>query len=224
MEHDEKVKIENHNTMTNCNVFTGPVYGGTFPLPGSQTVVNNYYGNPNNPQKRDETTEAESIAKEEKSQDALNDEKKRAIISSITTRFDFEPSQLAADRKSKRLSNERLGLLFSKIFGVSSNPSHEKRKVIDELWKLLTERKKTNGKRDASDGFYWQTVLNIIGYFREKKLLNGSQLELAKAVFPEADANVAKNIERSIHNGYTFPEGTATMIDWYIEELLNGNF
>ncbi len=224
MEHDEKVKIENHNTMTNCNVFTGPVYGGTFPLPGSQTVVNNYYADPDNPQEKDETTEAESIAEEEKPKEGLTDEQKRAIIGDITARFDFKTSRMAVDRKSKRLSNERLGLLFSKIFGVYSNPSKEKRVIIDELWKLLTERKKTNGKRDASDGFYWQTVLNIIGYFHEKKLLNGSQLELAKAVFPEADANVARNISRSIHNGNTFPEGTATMIDWYIEELLNGNF
>ena len=29
---------------------------------------------------------------------------------------------------------------------------------------------------------------------------------------------------RSIHNGYTFPDGTGDMIDWYINELLEGKF
>ena len=35
MEHDGKIKIENHfeaGSMTNCNVFTGTVNGGVFPL------------------------------------------------------------------------------------------------------------------------------------------------------------------------------------------------
>ena len=204
-------------------IFCGVVYQPTFVQSGAnltQTIVNK------NDAKDfvEEIDLSDSRESNEEQKDEMTDDKKKAIIGNITSKFDFKAERIGKDHSGKRLTNERLGLLFSKIFGVSSHPSREKMDIINVLWKLLTDRKKTKGKRDASDEYYWQTVLNIIGYFKEKELVNGSQLELARSIFPDANTNVAKNIGRSLHNGNTFPEGTGKMIDWYIEELLNGKF
>lgn len=204
-------------------IFCGVVYQPTFVQPGAnltQNIVNKNDAK-DSTKGKDLSNSPES---NEEPKDELTDDKKKAIISNITSKFDFKTERLGKDHSGKRLTNERLGLLFSKIFGVSSHPSKENMAIINILWNLLTNRKKTNGKRDAGDEYYWQTVLNIIGYFKEKKLIDGSQLELAKSIFPDADANIAKNIDRSIHNGNTFPNGTGTMIDWYINELLEGKF
>ena len=204
-------------------IFCGVVYQPTFVQSGANLTQN--IVNKNDAKDATEDTNiSDSIDSNKEPKDKLTDDKKKAIISSITSRFDFKAERLGRDRLGKRLTNERLGFLFAKIFGVSSHPSKESIAVISVLWDLLTDRKKTNGKRDTADEYYWQTVLNIIGYFKEKKLVDGSQLELAKSIFPDANANVAKNIERSIHNGYTFPDGTADMIDWYINEFLEGRF
>ena len=204
-------------------IFSGVVYQPVFVQPGAQLTQNII--NKNNTQDVTDSTDKEDVSPvNEPQKEELTEEKKKSIINDITSRFNFKTERLGKDRTGKRLTNERLGLLFAKIFGISSHPTNINISVINILWDLLTNRKKTNGKRDASDEFYWQTVLNIVGYFKEKKLIDGSQMELVKSIFPEADANVAKNIDRSIHNGYTFPDGTGKMIDWYIEELLNGNF
>lgn len=204
-------------------IFCGVVYQPTFVQPGANLTQN--IVNQNDAKDVEEETRLSGAPESnEQPKDVLTDDKKKAIISSIISRFDFQTERLGRDNLGKRLTNERLGLLFSKIFGVSSHPSKEKMAVINVLWILLTDRKKTNGKRDAADEYYWQTVLNIIGYFKEKKLVDGPLLELAQSIFPDANANVAKNIDRSIHNGYTFPDGTADMIDWYINELLEGKF
>ena len=204
-------------------IFCGVVYQPTFVQPGAnltQNIVNKNGAK----DLADETDLSDGPESSEQQTEELTDDKKRTIINSITSKFDFKAKRLGKDHSGKRLTNERLGILFSKIFGVSSHPSKENMAVINVLWNLLTDRKKTNGKRDAADEYYWQTVLNIIGYFKEKGLVDGSQLELAKSIFPDANANVAKNIDRSIHNGYTFPDGTGDMIDWYINELLEGKF
>lgn len=204
-------------------IFCGVVYQPTFVQPGAN-LTQNIVNKNDAKDAAEETDLSDSTESNEKPKDKLTDDNKKAIISSITSRFDFKTEKLGKDHTGKRLTNERLGLLFAKIFGFSSHPSKENIAVINVLWDLLTDRKKTNGKRDATDEYYWQTVLNIIGYFKEKKLVDGSQLELAKSIFPDANANVAKNIDRSIHNGYTFPDGTGNMIDWYINELLEGKF
>lgn len=204
-------------------IFCGVVYQPTFVQPGANLTQNIVNKN----DVKDTAEEADlpdSPGSNEEQKDELTDDKKKTIISSITSKFDFKTERLGKDNSGKRLTNERLGLLFAKIFGISSHPSKENMAVINVLWTLLTDRKKTNGKRDATDDYYWQTVLNIIGYFKEKKLVDGSQLELAKSIFPDANENVAKNIERSIFNGNTFPNGTGDMINWYINELLEGKF
>ncbi len=204
-------------------IFCGVVYQPTFLQPGAnftQNIVNN------NDAKdvTEKTSISDSSESNEEQKDELTDDKKKTIISSIISKFNFKTERLGKDYSGRRLTNERLGLLFSKIFGVSSHPSKESMAIINVLWNLLTNRKKTNGKRDTADEYYWQTVLNIIGYFKEMKLVDGSQLELAKSIFPDVDANIAKNIDRSIHNGNTFPDGTGDMFDWYIKELLEGKF
>lgn len=204
-------------------IFCGVVYQPTFVQPGAN-LTQNIVNKNDAKDAAEETDPSDSPESNEEPKEELTDDKKKTIISSITSKFDFKAERLGKDHLGQRLTNERLGLLFAKIFGVSSHPSKEKMDVINVLWNLLTARKKTNGKRDAADEYYWQTVLNIVGYFKEKKLIDGSQLELAKSIFPDANANVAKNIDRSIHNGYTFPDGTGDMIDWYINELLEGKF
>ena len=204
-------------------IFSGVVYQPVFVQPGAQ-LTQNIVNKDNTQDVADSKGKEDESPENDPPKEKLTEEKKKSIINDITSRFNFKTERLGKDRTGKRLTNERLGLLFAKIFGISSHPTNINISVINILWDLLTNRKKTNGKRDACDEFYWQTVLNIIGYFKEKKLIDGSQMELAKSVFPEADANVAKNIDRSIHNGYTFPDSTGKMIDWYIEELLNGNF
>ena len=204
-------------------IFCGVVYQPTFVQPGAN-LTQNIVNKNDAKDSTEETDLSDTSESNEKPKDELTDDKKKKIISSITSKFDFKTERLGKDHSGRRLTNERLGLLFAKIFGVSSHPTKENMAVINVLWTLLTDRKRTNGKRDANDDYYWQTVLNIIGYFREKKLIDGSQLELAKSIFPDASENVAKNIGRSIFNGNTFPNGTDNMIDWYINELLEGKF
>lgn len=204
-------------------IFCGVVYQPTFVQPGAN-LTQNIVNKNDAKDSTEETDLSDTSESNEKPKDELTDDKKKNIISSITSKFDFKTERLGKDHSGRRLTNERLGLLFTKIFGVSSHPTKENMAVINVLWTLLTDRKGTNGKHDANDDYYWQTVLNIIGYFREKKLIDGSQLELAKSIFPDASENVAKNIGRSIFNGNTFPNGTDNMIDWYINELLEGKF
>ena len=224
MDKDKNSNIIHNDIHDNAGpIFSGVVYQPVFVQPGAQ-LTQNITNKDNTQEVADTAAKDEVQPADESPKEGLTEEKKKNIINDITSRFNFKTERLGKDRSGKRLTNERLGLLFAKIFGISSHPTNINMSVINNLWNLLTNRKKTNGKRDASDEYYWQTVLNIIGYFKEKRLIDGSQLELAKSVFPEADANVAKNIDRSIHNGYTFPDGTGKMIDWYIEELLNGKF
>ncbi len=224
MEKEKENNIIHNDIHDNAGpIFCGVVYQPTFVQPGANLTQNIVNKNKEKDVTK-ETAFSDCFESNEKQKDELTDEKKKAIISNITSKFNFDDERLCKDHKGKRLTNERLGLLFSKIFGVSSHPSKENLAIISVLWNILTDRKKTNGKHDASDEYYWQTVLNIIGYFKEKNLVDGSQLELAKSIFPDATANIAKNIDRSIHNGNTFPDCTGDLIDWYINELLEGKF
>ncbi len=224
MEKEKENNIIHNDIHDNAGpIFCGVVYQPTFVQPGAN-LTQNIVNKEKEKDGAEETEYSDGPVANEGQRDELTDEKKRAIISHITSKFNFKDERLGKDHKGKRLTNERLGLLFFKIFGISSHPSKENLAIISVLWNLLTDRKKTNGKRDASDEYYWQTVLNIIGYFKEKDLVNGSQLELAKSIFSDANPNIAKNIDRSIHNGNTFPNGTGNMIDWYINELLEGKF
>ena len=222
MEHDEKIKIENHNTMTNFNVFTGPVYGGIFPLPGSQSTINNYYGeqaNAGQPKQADAPQE-ETHAYNSVETPEERTKRKEDVMNSIVALFDFDDNALCRDDNGKRITNERLGIAFSRCFGFGAHPSKELVLVIEMLWVLLIDKRNQCFKNPNED-YFRQTVLNILGYFKEKGIICGNKLDLAKAVFKDADESLAKNIERGITSN-VFPSRTAELLDIYIDKLKKG--
>ena len=114
-------------------IFCGVVYQPTFVQPGANLTQN--IVNKNDAKDATEGTNlSDSPESNEEPKDELTDDKKKAIISSITSKFDFKTERLGKDHSGKRFTNERLGLLFSKIFGVSSHPSKENMAVINILW------------------------------------------------------------------------------------------
>ncbi len=222
MEHDEKIKIENHfesGSMTNCNVFTGTVNGGVFPLPGSQPTINNFYGG-DKPQQQ-----AVSVTAEVEVQEATPEERakrKEIVMNAITALFDFEDKVFYKDDNGKRITNERLAILFRHCFGYGAYPSKKLMSVIDILWELLIDKRNQCFKHPDED-YFRQTVLNVLGYYKEKGIISGNKLELARSVFKDADDNLAKNLERSISSN-VFPEKTSELLDLYIDKLKNGEF
>lgn len=217
MEQDEKIKIENYNTMTNCNVFTGPVYGGVFPLPGSQPVINNFYGKEEpTPKEKEKSVPVET---QENSPEART-QRKEAVLKSIVERFDFDDSMLRRDNNRKCITNDRLSLLFKRCFGIGAHPTRENMAIMETLWTLLADKRDKCTKCPNED-FFRQTVLNVLGYFRIKGVICGTSLNLTRAVFKDADANLAKNIERNITSD-VFPKQTDKVLDIYIDKLMKG--
>jgi len=212
MEKDtEQAKIVNHNE--NCNVFTGPVYGASFPLPGSQVTIHQYHGG-KKPKEFTEEGKVESAEDREK--------RKVEVLKSITDKFDFESGQLGYDNQRKHITNERLAILFRRCFGMGgAYPTQTNRLIQEQLWVLLMDERNQCNK-EAGEGFYRQTVLNVLGHFRQNEILCGGKNELMQVVFPGANTNLAKNIERGIPT--SFPDGTDEMIDFYIEKLMDGDF
>lgn len=208
-------KIVNYNEMNNCNVFQGDSYGGIFPLPGSQVTVTQNLG----PQskKNSDTTKVDGGVepKEERTK------RKNRIIETIISKFNFSQEQQGIDSQRKKITNERLGILFANIFGMrGSHPSPEAQVLVEQLWCILIDERNQCSKRSGED-FFRQTVLNIIGYFQSNDLIVGMPRELARSVFPETDTNEAKNVTRGISSP-VFPNGTSEHIDIYINKLLNG--
>jgi hypothetical protein len=93
---------------------------------------------------------------------------------------------------------------------------------MEQMWVLLMDKRDKCAKQ-GSEGFFRQTVLNVIGYFVSCGLLSGLPLDLAKAVFKDADRNIAKNISRNI-TSTAFPEGMVDVLDLYIDKLMEGEF
>ena len=92
--------------------------------------------------------------------------------------------------------------------------------MMEQLWVLLIDERKQCTKV-AGEPFFRQTVLNIFGYFAQEGLLTGSPLEIARAIFADADTNTAKNISRGITSP-VFPEELSDMLNFYISKLNNG--
>ena len=219
MEHDDKIKIENHNTMTNCNVFTGPVYGGVFPLPGSQSTINNYYGC----EKPSQQPVEENVPIEEQEETPEDRTKRKEdVLRAITSFFNFEEKCFCRDENGKRITNERLAILFRRCFGLGAHPSRELLSVIDTLWGLLIDKRNQCFKNPNED-YYRQTVLNVLGYYKEKGVICGNKLELTRSVFEDADDNLSKNIERGISSN-VFPAKTSELLDLYIDKLKKGEY
>ena len=210
---DHRPKIENH--MENCNVFMGDSYGGIFPLPGAQVTIHQ-----NLDPKMMKKGEGRQMDGKTESQE---DRKKRkdTVMKAITDRFCFTEGQLGRDNKGRRINNMRLADLFRQCFGLGHvPPSAVNRTIMEQLWVLLIDERNQCPK-DAGLGFIPQTVLNIIGHFKQRGLVSGQRRELARAVIKDADTNIAKNIDRGLQSN-VFPRGTEDMIDHYIDMLMEG--
>ena len=202
--------------MENCNVFQGNIYGATFPLPGANVTINQYYGKGQSQQPKEEVKEGKVESAEER------ENRKIMVIKDITSHFNFKENMLEYDNTDKLITNERLSVLFSKCLGVGGYPSTTNRLLMEELWVLLIDKRNQCFKQPKED-FFRQTVLNIIGYFVGKRLICGSKLDIAQCIFKDADTNLARNIDRNIEST-VFPKGTKDMLDYYINELKDGKF
>lgn len=214
MEKNEKPQVHNENHMENCNVFQGDVYGACFPLPGAQVTINQTYGKGQKPTQDVTAGRVETPEEREK--------RKVEVMKAITERFDFTDEQLGRDNNRKKLTNERVAILFRKCFGMGSYPTQENKHIMEQMWVLLMDKRDKCAKQ-GGEGFYRQTVLNVIGYFVSEDILTGLPLDLARAIFKDADRNIAKNISRGITSS-AFPEGLTDMLDCYIDKLMEGEF
>lgn len=206
-------KIINENHMENCNVFQGDVYGASFPLPGAQVTINQYYGKNQKPQ---QTMDGKVETEDDR------DKRKKDALKAITSKFKFEDSMLCFDNQKKRITNDRLASLFRNCFGMSYTiPCQAYRDIQEQLWVLLIDERNQCTKKNG-EGFFRQTVLNVVGYFMLNGLLNGLPMKVAQCIFPDIDQNKMKNLKRAIPD--SFPEGTTEMLDYYIEKLHNGEF
>lgn len=224
MEHDEKIKIENHfeaGSMTGCNIFTGTVNGGVFPLPGSQPIINNFYdgGRPQQQQTVEAVTPEVEVQEETPEERA---KRKENVMNAITALFDFEEKVFCKDDNGNRITNERLAILFRRCFGFGAHPSKELMSVIDALWVLLIDKRNQCFKHPDED-YFRQTVLNILGYYQKKGLINCNKSNILHTIYMEADESLAKNIERGISSN-VFPAKTAELLDLYIDKLKKGEF
>ena len=211
---DSKPQVYNENHMENCNVFQGDVYGATFPLPGAQVTINQNYGKGQKPT-QDVTSGRVETAEE-------RDKRKLEVMRAITAGFDFKDEQLGYDNNHKKLTNDRIAVLFRKCFGIGSYPTTENKAIMEQMWVLLIDKRDKCAKQ-GGEGFFRQTVLNVIGYFVSCGLISGLPLDLAQAVFKDADRNLAKNISRNITSN-ALPEGLVDMLDLYIDKLMEGEF
>lgn len=199
--------------MENCNVFQGDIYGATFPLPGAQVTINQFYGKNAKPKEEVTSGVVESFDEREK--------RKSETIKDIVDRFDFDERLLGYDRTGKRISCDRIKLLFQKCFGIGCHPTSKSKEIMEQMWVLLIDERNQCNK-EPDEGFFRQTVLNVLGHYRHSEVICGGKNDLLQSVFPNANQNLAKNIERGITS--TFPEGTDEMLDSYIDKLKNGDF
>lgn len=212
---NDNAKVVNHNEMHNCNVFQGDSYGGIFPLPGAQVTINQYLD-----PKKMKKGEGHQVDGKTETKEA-RDARKLKTMEDIIGRFDFSDEQLARDERGNKITNERLGILFAKVFGLrGAHPSASANAIIEVLWTLLIDERNQCAKR-PNEGFFRQTVLNIIGYFVSSGIVCGQPKEVARSIFPDTDTNEARNINRGISSN-VFPEGVADHIDNYIDKLQNG--
>ena len=186
MEHDEKIKIENHfeaGSMTGCNVFTGTVNGGVFPLPGSQPTINNFYDG----EKPQQQQAAETVTPEVEVQKEIPEERakrKENVMNAITALFDFDEKVFCKDDYGNRIINDRLAILFRRCFGFGAHPSKELMSVIDALWVLLIDKRNQCFKQPNED-YFRQTVLNILGYYQKKGLISCNKSDILHTIYKE---------------------------------------
>lgn len=214
MEDKENAKIINHNEMNNCNVFLGDSYGGIFPLPGAQVTINQGL---RNKKASNEVIEGKVETKEER------DARKHRVINTISKLVNFPKEMLGVDDNGKKITNERLNILFARCLGMSTIPPRpEYIPIIEKLWVLLIDDRNQCTKVGGKE-FFEQTVLNIFGYFAQEGLITGMPQKLAQCLFPHCDANTAKNVTRGVSSN-VFPQGLTDMFVFYIDKLNHGEF
>ena len=213
---NDHAQVVNHNEMHNCNVFNGDIYGGNFPLPGGQVIINQIL----DPKQMKKQMQEQAQNTRESAEN--RDEKRKKVMEDIIRRFDFSPEQLTDDRKGKPITNERLGIAFAQVFGLrAAHTPLEKIELVDQLWSLLTESRKQCFKEKNED-FFRQTVLNILGSFKDARVISGLPHSLAQSVFPGISPDLARNISRGT-TSTVFPKGTDEHVRFYVEKLLNGD-
>ena len=213
---NDHAQVVNHNEMHNCNVFNGDIYGGNFPLPGGQVIINQIL----DPKQMKKQMQEQAQNTRESAEN--RDEKRKKVMEDIIRRFDFSPEQLASDRKGKPITNEHLGITFAQVFGLrTAHTPLEKIELVEQLWSLLTESRKQCYKEKNED-FFRQTVLNILGYFKDAGVINGLPHSLAQSVFPDISPNLARNISRGTASN-VFPQGTDEHVKFYVDKLMNGD-
>ena len=213
MDNEQQPKIINHNEMNNCNVFIGDSYGGIFPLPGAEVHITQDLGS----HKKTTQTNGDVETKEERHM------RKEAVMTAICKRMYFEPHMLGYAENGKRITNEQIAALMRRCLGVATIPPRDNyRSLMEQTWVLLMDERNQCHK-EAGEPYFRQTVLNIIGYFTEKGLINGSPLDIAHCVFADADASLAKNVSRGITSN-VFPDMLDQVFDYYINQLQHGEF
>lgn len=185
--------------------------GATFPLPGAQVTINQFFGKGAKPKSEVAEGRVETVEDRET--------RKQDVMECILDCLIFDNNQLGYDRKGKKITNERVSLLMRKCFGLAGYPSVKNRLIMERLWVLLMDERNQCNK-EPGEGFFRQTVLNILGHFRQSEVLFGGKNDLLQTVFPNANQNLAKNIERGITS--SFPEGTDEMLDFYINQMMEG--
>ena len=76
--------------------------------------------------------------------------------------------------------------------------------------------------KEKNEDFFRQTVLNILGLFKDARVISGLPHSLAQSVFPDISPNLARNISRGT-SSTVFPQGTDEHVRFYVEKLLNGD-
>ena len=141
-------------------------------------------------------------------------------MNAITALFDFDDNVFCRDNNGNRITNERLATLFRRCFGFGAYPSKELMSVIDTLWVLLIDKRNQCSKNPNED-YFRQTVLNILGYYQKKGLINCNKSDILHTIYMKADESLSKNIERGISSN-VFPEKTGELFDLYIDKLRKG--
>lgn len=210
---DDMPKVVNENHMENCNVFQGPIYGATFPLPGANVTIHNHYDSTS--KAKHEVSEGQTESTEDRQR------RKEAALEWATSKLEFDDSMLAYDNHNRPITNHRLKVLLRMCLGVGSHPTPDNKLIIEQLWVLLMDNRNQCSKVQGEPA-YRQTVLNIVGHFMAMGLIVGMPQKVAQCMFPDIDQNKVKNLTRAIPD--SFPQGTTEMLNHYINRLKNGEF
>lgn len=210
MEEEKKIsgKVVNLNMNKDCQVFPGEIYGGVFAMPGANVTVC-----PPQPKKK-----ADAPTNNE-----LRIQIKERVLKQLESKIDFETDQLGYDEQGKRMTNDRLRLLLRRCLGMGLiPPTREMKEQIDVLWELLIDRREKCHK-EAGEDYYRATLLNLFGYFLQRRLLCGRIAVVAGVLVKNPSEAECKHLERALSNSPAM-QTVQTMLDYYIEKLNHGEF